>query len=507
MADIKHTDEQVGIINSKAEHLVVTAYAGTGKTSTMEAFTRAQPPAQNDRRTWLYLAYNKSIAEEAKGRFPEWVECRTTHSLAYGAVIPRLFADIPRDRVGEKLGDMRPMQIAQRLEVNPRMAGFVKAALESWFGSADEKILPSHIPADLKVPEAQVPAVLEYARKLFASMCDPKDRQATLPHDGYLKIWSLQGPDLSRRYFGIVIDEAQDTNPATLSVLLKQKTRIVMVGDANQAIYQFRGAINAMDSLPGAERHYLTNSFRFGHGIARTATSILRPFRDMPKPISGLAPLKTEFQVDRTKPFAVIARTNAALFAEAVKNIAGQKPFHFVGGTRGYKFDLMMDCYHLLMNQKGAIKSPTVRQFNSMEELKKAGEEAKDPELKFLGKIADEYGERIPELIREIEDRHVPLSAPAKLKDGIIFTTAHKAKGLEFDQVVLTDDYAELVDENQKNFLHGDDVPDEAEINLLYVAATRAKRNLQVNESIRNIFHVTDALRERQESHVASMRI
>lgn len=507
MADIKHTNEQVGIIGSRAQHLVVTAYAGTGKTSTMEAFTRAQPPADNDRRVWLYLAFNKSIAEEAKGRFPEWVECRTTHSLAYGAVIPRLFSEIPRDRVNEKLGDMRPMQIAQKLEVNPRMAGFVKAALESWFGSADQKILPSHIPADLKVPPAQVPAVLDYARKLFAAMCDPKDRAATLPHDGYLKIWSLQGPDLSRRYLGIVIDEAQDTNPATLSVLLKQKTRLVMVGDANQAIYQFRGAINAMDSLPEAERHYLTNSFRFGAGIARTATSILSPFRDMPKPISGLAPVKTEYQVDKTRTFAVIARTNAALFAEAVKNIQGQKPFHFVGGTKGYKFDLMMDCYYLLTNQKGAIKSPTVRQFNSMEELKVAGEEAKDPELKFLGKIADEYGERIPELIREIEERHVPLSAPNKLKDGIVFTTAHKSKGLEFDQVVLTDDYAELVTEDKENFLAADEAPEDAEINLLYVAATRAKRALQVNESIRDVFHASDALRERQQARVASMRI
>ena len=497
MAEIQYTDEQNGIIESEADQIVVTAYAGTGKTSTMEAFAKAQRPPPGERRGWLYLAFNKSIAEEAKSRFPEWVECKTTHSVAFGAIIPRLFSSLPRDRVMEKLGDMRPMAIARKLEINPRMAGFVKATLDGWFGSADQSIETTHIPDSSKVPPNQVGLVVDYAKKLFTAMCDANDRDATLPHDGYLKLWSLAAPDLSRKYLGIIVDEAQDTNAPTLAVLLKQKTRLVMVGDANQAIYQFRGSINAMDALPNAERHYLTSSFRFGPGIARTATNILRPFRHMPKPISGLAPVPTEFQVNREQTYAVIARTNGALFAEAVANIKTDKPFHFVGGTKGYKFDLMMDCYHLLKNQHGAIKNQSIRQFDSLADLKNAGEEAKDPELIFLGKIAEEYGERIPELIREIEDRHVPLATPNNLKGGIIFTTAHKAKGLEFDQVVLTEDYAALTDDDGQ-FLKDKEEPAEAEINLLYVAASRAKRALQVNESIRQVFRATDALRARQ---------
>ena len=67
----------------------------------------------------------------------------------------------------------------------------------------------------------------------------------------------------------------------------------------------------------------------------------------------------------------------------------------------------------------------------------------------------------------------------------IILTTAHKSKGLEFDNVVVANDFKF----GSKNVL---DMP-EQEINLLYVACTRAKLNLQIPDAL------LDLLEERNE--------
>ena len=60
----------------------INAIAGSGKTHTLVAISKALNPTNG-----LYLAYNKSIATEAAQKFPRSVECKTTHSLAYGNTV------------------------------------------------------------------------------------------------------------------------------------------------------------------------------------------------------------------------------------------------------------------------------------------------------------------------------------------------------------------------------------------------------------------------------------
>ncbi|KAJ7370011.1 F-box DNA helicase 1 [Desmophyllum pertusum] len=64
----------------------------------------------------------------------------------------------------------------------------------------------------------------------------------------------------------------------------------------------------------------------------------------------------------------------------------------------------------------------------------------------------------------------------------IIFTTAHKAKGLEFDTVRVTDDFLGGTEMGMTIHDHGED-----EKNLVYVAVSRAKRCLQLNNTILGI--------------------
>src|SRR6516225_8095891 len=78
----KPTAEQQAIIDAAISggNLVIQAGAGTGKTSTLEMIARVLTKKA------IYIAYNKSIATEAATRFPDHVTCKTSHSLAFGAV-------------------------------------------------------------------------------------------------------------------------------------------------------------------------------------------------------------------------------------------------------------------------------------------------------------------------------------------------------------------------------------------------------------------------------------
>ena len=62
----------------------------------------------------------------------------------------------------------------------------------------------------------------------------------------------------------------QDMTPATIDIIERQSTPKILVGDPNQQIYCFRGAVNAMDLIQGANIHYLTKSFRFGPQVSKS---------------------------------------------------------------------------------------------------------------------------------------------------------------------------------------------------------------------------------------------
>jgi hypothetical protein len=60
------------------ENVVVTAVAGSGKTSTLKLIGASRPAT-----SFLYLAFGKDIQTEMQDKLPN-VESRTAHSLAYG---------------------------------------------------------------------------------------------------------------------------------------------------------------------------------------------------------------------------------------------------------------------------------------------------------------------------------------------------------------------------------------------------------------------------------------
>lgn len=448
------TREQISVVENDSMLLAVDAFAGTGKTTTLVEYSKCRP----DKRI-LYIAFNKSVASEACSRFPENVQCRTTHSLAYTQV---------GKRYQEKLGSPKAWEIGQTFQCNTKRAKDALQTLANWFCSADTLVSDEHLDVELQGDPAGAADIVQLAGKVFAAMKD-KRSPIKMPHDGYLKIWALEHPNLA--FDIILLDEAQDTNPVTLDVVMRQDSQKVLVGDRHQGIYGFRRAVNAMETVQAKSRVALTQSFRFSEQIAGIASALLADFKGEDKSIVGRADMGNAWSVDRSKPFTIIGRTNAGLFSSAAELVLDDVKLHFIGGFDSYVFGKVLDAYFLWADERSRITSPSVGRFNSFVDFQRYGVEADDLEIAALVKTVEQYQGQIPHIYEAMKASQVNL----KEKADVILTTAHRAKGLEFEQVYMLDDFIQLPPEKQYN-------PEE--INLLYVALTRAIHAVRLPESL-----------------------
>ena len=130
-----------------------------------------------------------------------------------------------------------------------------------------------------------------------------------LPHDGYLKRFMLRNVALTQ-WDTLLVDEFQDANPATAVIVKRQNhMRRIVVGDNNQSIYGFRGAVDAMNFLSGEQRT-LTQSFRFGASVARAANAVLAQKGETLEVVGRGGPSQVLF-CSAPREVMLLAQTNA----------------------------------------------------------------------------------------------------------------------------------------------------------------------------------------------------
>lgn len=486
------TPEQSDVVACNARVLVVNAFAGAGKTTTLREYARVRPGKKI-----LYLAFNKSVADEARQKMPSHVAVKTSHSLAWGKIASSwpahklsgrasswtllnaspgepLFQDKGRatTRASFALECVRQFTQSPSLSLGEFMQGLNEASL-------DEAELSRQAACDL-------------VARVWARMCDPAD---PLPatHDTYFKLWQLSRPVLP--YDIILLDEAQDTNPALFDVfMLQRKANRVLVGDRHQNIYTFRGAMNAMDRVhEDHESLVLTHSFRFGQPVADVANLILGEFKGERNRLTGAAAGHCAVSDKNLPPSstntAFLFRTNAGLF-EAAANLCRKTDIGLLGRFEDYAFDDILDTHRLQVGKISEVKSAYLRSFGDYGRLADHAEKVDDKELKMRIKILDTYGHEIPKLHRMIRERIVENA-------DLTLTTAHKAKGAEWAQVVLGSDFPDLCDHKGSPLSRrrlgplaakmGIEPLEAGEANLWYVAATRAQRHLVSNEQLRKL--------------------
>lgn len=498
------TDEQLAIEGAFKENRFTTiqAFAGAGKTSTLYMLANGTDDKI------LYLAFNKSMAEEARRKMPSNVECRTLHSICYQQLPDNLRHKLSRPEGAYVNVAGTGNEIAKKFKINNlidkngktlltrAMIGLmVKQTVGKFEFSDDAHLGRKHFPTahlpDIKRKNINenklITEVVTYAKQLWRERIDPNS-DTIMTHDTYVKLFELSGKDLG--YDIIFGDEFQDVNPAFLSILrnAKMASRIVVVGDAHQEIYAFRGSSNMMveTATYGVELP-LTTSFRFGQRVANLANTILEDKHPLANPLVGkgfdtVVGSYVSDIVDYTKPYTIIFRKNLTLLMEAMDRIADGEDIIINVDTKD--FISMVDSVNAL--RRGDIekvKHETVLPYATWDEFVDCAES--DPDAKrLLNIVVSGKANTIAYTLRTHRN-----SPNAK----VTLTTAHKSKGLEWDQVVVANDFPSNY--NKEREWVG---LEEAERNLLYVAHTRCIKCLQWNSTVQEII---DIKRVEQQEH------
>lgn len=478
------TDEQRKIIYYQ-DDLVINAGAGAAKTTTLIFYAKARPKARI-----LYIAYNKSIKEEAKRKFAEYgisnVTIHTAHSLAF-----RHFKKI-KVETGFSL-----TQIIEICKIRSRagdsseeyiLAKLIQDAFNIYCNKVENELTEVDLilNADKQLINKHFGYILKGVKILAKKM---KYGEIPYLHDYYLKRFQLAGVKLP--YTHILFDEGQDASPVMLDIFLKQEhaTRVI-VGDSSQAIYGYRLAVNALESVDFNSLS-LSKSFRFGEVIARTANNILSwkkligAYKN-PIKIEGVGGTKTENST------CYISRSNFGVLKSAIIEVQRQQPstIYFEGGAKGYTFlsgnDALNDMFSLYYKKPNNVKNPMLKNMKNLYEVIQYAEKVGDVELGNMAKIVQAYGKDLRSHIKFLKS----IVAKDRNYADIIFSTAHKSKGMEYDRVFLSDDFVTLnevkifsdgyINSSNKDIsLEKERQRLNEEINVLYVASTRTKNILK----------------------------
>lgn len=476
------TKEQQDILEAfKTETtLKINAVAGSGKSSTLKLL------AEQNVAPSLYVCFNKQNADEASNKFPSHTACKTVHSLAYAKFGKHLahklntkdFTYVNRGRTAKEiqmLYNITDLEIGRELLSARVIASLAKRTVEIYQNKAEDKISIKHVPMfevykqlenlnDKGFEDKVVEAVLLYANKLWLDKVDLKS-PVKCDHDTYQKLFQLSKPKLD--YEIIYLDEAQDSSPVVLDIIEQQDCKKVYVGDTYQSIYAFRQAVNAME-LVSAPTKVLSKSFRYGEAIADFATFII----DGGIEVKGMEKIKSvvlEVGKEKSKQYTKIFRTNGALLYEAVDLISQGKKVKCE--IDPYKFKSMINSAQSLKDgDVKNIKDDEVAMYQTWNDF----ESEDDPEIKRLVKIvnSNQSHRYVKALDQMIKDRGSKSS-----KYDVLLTTAHKSKGMEWNTVEIASDF-------NLESIFNEDKKSQQEVNLFYVACTRAIKELYLPHNV-----------------------
>ncbi|EFD0578700.1 ATP-dependent helicase [Escherichia coli] len=459
------TDEQSAIIHWQGQKLVVNAFAGTGKTSTLVQYALANPDSR-----MLYLAYNRAVRDEAERKFPFNVECKTSHQLAWSR-----FGKHYQNRL---VASLRITDVARKLNIRHwLLVRLALSSLNQFLCSADTEPGLQHLPDENARSGKDASAILQAVQVLWHEMSHPDDI-FPVTHDTYLKLFQLSSPDLSRCWDTILFDEAQDANPVTSALVLSQPCRVILVGDRYQQIYRFRGADNTLSHpvLNDADRLWLTQSFRFGPSVARMANLLLQRAGET-RQVTGSGG-EDEVLMSRTgadKPEG--HRTVAGVICTALMASLSGRKVYWVGGIEGYRTETLEDLYWFSADMPEKMLSDALRRdYRDFDEYCRIAKSTLDVEMNQAIRLLD-ICFPLPVKLKLLREHTVTCEKDA----DITVSTAHRSKGLEWPVVILDEDFADITDP----LMPEDERRDET--NLLYVAVTRARKTLVLNSLMRQL--------------------
>lgn len=503
-------------------HLVIVARAGSGKTSTLVEGLKhmrglptsiAPSPQQRaiweqlalsrDARTVCFVAFNKSIADELRGRVPPGCDAKTMHSLGNRSLFKAFGpTDMDGDRVPNLLSKLLSMDLRtlkhtkmELLRVVSRLVSLCKMNLSVVNDAALDDLAAQYdidMVCDRKQVYALVPQILE--------ACQHVGDEKRIDYDDMIWLPVKLGLPV-RTYDLLIVDEGQDLNRCQQALAKRCGRRIALIGDDKQALYQFAGADSiSMSRLTKELAEHdarcvtlpLTVTYRCGKAIVREAQKVVpdieahesNPEGEVCRANLESSPGRPSYHDQVRDGDMVVCRTNAPLVRQCLKFIMLNKRA-YIQGRASVGADLISTCTRLIgkdhldeqglvpllveklddwlsaeVTKENARRSPSVERIQSLQDRR-------DCIMCFCTDLCNGN----TATVQDVLDRIDQLFTDEKQMEGIRLSSIHKAKGLEADSVWFL-----IPPRGNRPPSTGQQL--ESELNLHYVACTRAKRKL-----------------------------
>lgn len=281
-----------------------------------------------------------------------------------------------------------------------------------------------------------------------------------------------------------LVDETQDLSPARLDLVLKACRNLIFCGDPQQAIYHFAGAdTKAFERVKEASQYTLPLKvcFRCPTKVIEIANKIrpeiVHPLTSPQGMIEGHVenisydelPAKCKFQPHTNM---ILSRTNAPIFSLAMRFTKDGIPCRILGNDIGEKLIKAIKEYDCVYCEDLVDKVEAITVFKCEQEQEKSKPNVGklmlwEDEAMCIAALASEFV-MTKDLIRQI----TLLFNPQTTGSAIKLATIHKAKGLECDKIYILNEcpIPHPAVKTQEDY--------QQEINLLFVATTRAKKSL-----------------------------
>lgn len=467
--------------------MVIQAVAGSGKTTTI--VEAAKLIAHSHRA--VFLAFNKSIADTLAQRLPDTMPASTFHSICF-----RAYNGSRRNRAqvdGNKVRTLLRNAVRQ---------GNIDSEIDDLYGTGAINLVSKAkgvgihalLPDDYDVWERLVDRFdiewngdrdrptsnemgIDLARKLL--QMSNEDR-SVVDFDDMLYLPLLDKVHF-QLYDFVFIDEIQDLNSvqrALLHNMLASGGRLVGVGDSHQAIYGFRGAdSDSMDSIRDefqACELPLSISYRCPQEIVTLAKTIVPQIEAAPNAPEGSVNYPSTFSLQGFSPKdLVLCRNTAPLIELAYRCIASSIPVRVLGRDIGRGLITLIekmkarDLSDLQERLEKHLTKETAR-------LIARGQEAKAQALSDKVESIFSAIAGLPDCdgsVRCLTD-HINSLFSDQPNSCLTLSTVHKAKGLEYPTVYI------LEPSLMPSKWARQPWQAEQELNLQYVAYTRAQENL-----------------------------
>jgi hypothetical protein len=430
----------------------------------------------------LFMAFNKSIAEELKTKLPTTVECNTFHSMGLRTLMKnfRFRMQLEENKCFSlcmELFDFRKKEYKEKMRYYFALQELWEKIRLSLCEINERNVSALCIEYDLDYENSMINdlnKINERWRKDCAKIQDNKSFKMDFPDMLWIPYNFVDEMNFPK-YQVVMADEGQDLFTLQKEILqryIKPRGRFVAVGDSKQLIYNFMGSdldvFNSIKGMPNTICLPLSVTYRCAKKIVEVANEVFPGTECVPTAKEGVVRSGDIFEAESGD--FVLCRNNFPLVVTFIMLLEKGKKASIMGRDFGESLCRLLDgqerlddLYLLLDDKVSKLKGKGLSEIAITNNASYVALKEKVSIIEILYK-------RFPGSFLALKQKIKNIFSDDKT--GIILSTIHKSKGLEAKRVFFLN--PELIPSKfakTPKALYAEDC-------LKFVAITRAKEEL-----------------------------